>query len=134
MWASAALLSVLISGSSLQAANPQYQAGRIVDVEKKSHERVLYYLVNTPVTQEDPYYQVSLQLNGWQYLTEYTPRHAADSLPDDWKPGTEVHMKLTDKHHVLVKGPGGFELQLIVVKRTPGTTEIGAPQPAPVQK
>ncbi len=58
-------------------------------VEKKSHERVLYYLVNTPVTQDDPYYEISLQQGTWLYLAEYTPRHAADSLPDEWKPGAD---------------------------------------------
>src|SRR6266481_5955890 len=111
-WASAALLASLVSSCGLQAAEKQYQNGRIVSVEKKSRERVLYYLVNTPVTQDDPYYEVLLQQDNWLYLSEYTPRHAADRFPDDWKPGTEVQMKLADKRHVFVKGPGGLELQL----------------------
>src|SRR5713226_9207672 len=115
--ASAALLAVLISLPSLQAAEKQYGTGRIVNVEKKSRERVLYYLVNTPVTQDDPYYEVLLQQDNWPYLSEYTPRHAADSFPDDWKPSTEVQMKLADRRHVFVKGPGGLELQLTIVKR-----------------
>ena len=126
------LLSSLLSLPGL-AADKQYETARIVNIEKKSHERILYYLVNTPVTQDDPYYQLELQLNSFVYLCEYTPRHAADSLPDDWLPGTEVKMKLADKRHVSVKGPGGFELQLIIVKRTPGTAETAAPKPASVQ-
>ncbi len=133
--ASAALLAVLISLPSLQAAEKQYGTGRIVSVEKKARERVLYYLVNTPVTQDDPYYELSLQQSNWLYLAEYTPRHAADSLPDDWKPGTEVQMKVTDKHHAWVKLPGGSELQLIVVKRVPAATgDMAAPNAVPVQK
>jgi hypothetical protein len=126
------LLSVL-SLLGLAATDKLYETGRIVNVEKKSHERILYYLVNTPVTQDDPYFEVSLQLNNFVYQCEYTPRHAADSLPDDWLPGTEVKMKLADKRHVSVKGPGGFELQLIIVKRTLGTVETAAPKPASVQ-
>src|SRR5712692_6174740 len=132
--ASAALLAVLISLPSLQAAEKQYGTGRIVSVEKKARERVLYYLVNTPVTQDDPYYELSLQQGTWLYLGEYTPRHAADSLPDDWKPGTEVQMKLADKHHAWVKLPGLPELQVIVGKRIPATADMAAPNAVPVQK
>ena len=123
-WAIAALLVVVVSLPSLQAAEKQYGPGRIVSVEKKARERVLYYLVNTPVTQDDPYYELSLQQNDWLYLAEYTPRHAADSLPDEWKPGTEVQMKLVDKHHAWVKLPGLPELQVIVVKRIPANGDI----------
>ncbi len=130
----AALLVVLVSLPSLQAAEKLYGPGRIVSVEKKAHERVLYYLVNTPVMQDDPYYEVSLQQGNWLYLAEYTPRHAADSLPDDWKPGAEVQMKLADKHHAWVKLPGGHELQVIVVKRLPATEDMAAPNAGPLQK
>src|SRR6266853_3481859 len=131
----AVLLVVVVPLPSLQAAAKQYAGGRIVNVEKKSRERVLYYLVNTPVTQDDPYYEILLQQSNWLYLAEYTPRHAADSLPDDWKPGTEVQMKVADKHHAWVKLPGGSELQLIVVKRVPAATgDMAAPNAVPVQK
>jgi hypothetical protein len=132
-WASTVLLAVLISLPRLQAAEKQYGTGRIVSVEKKSRERVLYYLVNTPVTQDDPYYELSLQQSPWLYLAEYTPRHAADSLPDEWKRGTEVQMKLADKHHALVRVPGGSELQLTIVKRMPAAEDAATP-PAPVRK
>jgi hypothetical protein len=131
---SAALLVVLLSFSRLYAAEKQYEAGRIVTVEKKFHTRVLYYLVNTPITQDDPYYELSLQLGNMVLLTEFTPRHAADDLPDGWKDNAEVQMKVTDKHHVWVKQDGGMELQLLIVKRMPGTAPVAAPEPAPVKK
>ena len=75
-WTIAVLLAVSGSLPSLQAAEKQYGPGRIVGIEKKARERVLYYLVNTPVTQDDPYYELSLQQSNWVYLAEYTPRHA----------------------------------------------------------
>lgn len=127
-WAIAASLVVIVSVPRLQAAEKQYGPGRIVSVEKKARERVLYYLVNTPVTQDDPYYEVSLQQGNWLYLAEYTPRHAADNLPDDWKAGAEVQLKIADKHHAWIKGSGGPELQVIVVKR------LSANEDTPVQK
>jgi hypothetical protein len=69
--ASVTLLVFLFSFSHLFAAEKQFLTGRIITVEKKFHERVLYYLVNTPVTQDDPYYEVSLQLGDSVFLTEY---------------------------------------------------------------
>lgn len=127
------MLSILVSVPNLGAADKQYQSGRILNVEKKSHEKILYYLVNTPVTQEDPYYELLLQLNNFVYDCEYTPRHAADKLPEGWLPDTEAKIRVADKRHLFVEGPDGFELQLIVLKRTPGTPETTAPKPAPVQ-
>ena len=128
----AMMLSFLLSVPNLGAADKQYQSGRILNVEKKSHERILYYLVNTPVTQEDPYYELSLQLNNSVYECEYTPRHAADKLPEDWLPDAEVKIKVADKRHLFVEGPDGTELHLTVLKRTPGTPETTSPKPAPV--
>jgi hypothetical protein len=132
--ASAVLLLLLSFSSRLYAAEKQYEPGRIVTVEKKFHERVLYYLVNTPITQDDPYYEVTLQLGNLALLTEFTPRHAADDLPDGWKDNAEVQMKVTDKHHVWVKQDGGMELQLLIVKRMPASPPSAAPEPAPAKK
>jgi hypothetical protein len=134
MLASAALLVFLLSSSHLYAAEKQYEPGRIVTVEKKFHERVLYYLVNTPITQDDPYCEITLQVDNIVLLTEFTPRHAADDLPDGWKDNAEVQMKVTDKHHVWVKQDGGMELQLLIMKRMPATTPSAAPEPAPAKK
>jgi hypothetical protein len=129
----AALLAALLSVTNLYAAEKQFQTGRIVSVEKKFHERVLYYLVNTPVTQDDPYYEVSLQLGDSVLLTEFTPRHAADDLPEGWKDNAEVQIRVNDKHHAIVKQGGETELQLVIVKRLPGSVESAAPKPATVK-
>jgi hypothetical protein len=85
------------------------------------------------VTQNDPYYEVSLQLGDTILSTEYTPRHAADELPDGWTDDAEVQMKVTDKHHVWVRQAGGTELQLDIVKRTPGVVPAPPPKSAPVR-
>jgi hypothetical protein len=128
---SAALL--VLSFASLYAAEKTFEAGRIVTVEKKSHERVLYYVVNTPVTQDDPYYEVSLHLGNMILETEYTPRHAADELPEGWTENAEVQMKVTDKHHVSVKQGDGIERQLIIVKRVPAPTQAATPAASPAK-
>jgi hypothetical protein len=131
---SALLLAVLFSLPGLGATGKQYGPGQIVSIEKKAHERILYYQVNTPVTADDPYYEISLRQNDWVYVTEYTPRHASDTLPDPWKPGADVQLMIEDKHHAVVKEEGGRELSLIVVKRVPAAADRSSPAPSPGEK
>jgi hypothetical protein len=132
--ASATLLLFLVSSCHLYGAEKQYEAGRIVTVEKKFHERVLYYVVNTPITQDDPYYEITLRLGDLMLLTEFTPRHTSDELPEGWTGNAKVFIKITDKHHVSVKQDGGTELQLLLVKRLPTTETAADPEPAPAKK
>src|ERR1700690_3731771 len=115
--ASVALLAFLFSFSHLFAAETRYLPGRILTVEKKSRERVLYYLVNTPVTQDDPYYEIAVRVGDATYFGEYTPRHAAETLPDEWIPDAAVELR-TGKHYFFLKRPAGDEMQFLLVKRT----------------
>lgn len=133
IFATVVLLTALLSSPALRAAEKQYVPGQIVTVEKKFHERVLYYLVNTPVTQDDPYYELSLRSGDLLLLTEYTPRHAADELPDGWKGGSKVEMKVNDKHHVMVRQSDGIEMQLVIVKRTVEPVQPLVSKPASLQ-
>jgi hypothetical protein len=132
--ASATILLFLVSSGHLYGAEKQYEAGRIVTVEKKFHERVVYYQVNTPITQDDPYFEITLRLGDLTLLTEFTPRHAADELPEGWTGNAKVLIKVTDKHHVWVKQDGGTELQLLLVKRLPTAETAADPEPAPAKK
>jgi hypothetical protein len=127
------LLATALPLTVLRAAEKQYVPGKIIAVEKKFHERVLYYLVNTPVTQDDPYYELSLRAGDLLLLTEFTPRHAADELPEGWTSGGNVEMKVTDKHHVMVRQPDGIELQLLILKRTLEPVQPLATKPASIQ-
>ena len=60
------------------------------------------------------------------HIPRFEEQHRIDVGVAD--PGAEVQMKITDKHHAWVKGPGGPELQVIVVKR------FSANEDTPVQK
>jgi hypothetical protein len=131
--ATAVILASLLSSPDLRAAEKPYATGEIITVEKKFHERVLYYLVNTPITQDDPYYEISLRSGDVLLFTEFTPRHAADELPDGWKDGSKVELKLIDKRHVMVRQADGIELQLLIVKRTNGAGQSTASKPPSVQ-
>ncbi len=112
-----------------RAAEKPYQTGKIVDVQQKVDTRILYYLVNTPITQDDPYYEVSVQLGDTIYRGVHTPRHRGDRLPEDWKPEAEVQARI-DGHHLYVKRPNGPEVEFAIAKRRlakPGT-EAATPE------
>jgi hypothetical protein len=127
------LLAFLFLPLLLCAAESTYQSGKIVDLQRKTRSRILYYQVDTPVTQDDPYYEISVQLNKVVYTGDYAPRHAADTLPEDWKTGTDVSIRL-EKHYMFLQRPEGRELQFTLVKHkaaplaTPAV-EVAPPQP-----
>jgi hypothetical protein len=109
----------------LNAAESSYQPGKIVDIQKKARSRVLYYQVDTPVTQDDPYYEVSVQIKNVVYVGEYAPRHAADNLPEGWKAGADIKVRL-EKHYMFLERLEGRELQLQLVKHGPAKSAQSA--------
>jgi len=113
-------VAVVLLGVSCQsfAVEKSYQTGILVEARQKSHTRVLYYIVNSPVEQEDPYFEVSVRVNEVTYVGEYTPRHSLETLPDDWKPEAPVEVRL-EKHFMFLKRPNGSEMKLVIDSRTP---------------
>src|SRR5437763_15782082 len=83
-----------------------YLDGSIIDVQKKANTRVLYYIVNTPVTRDDPYYEVQVRVHETVYTAQYTPRHEDDSILEDYKPETKVQARV-EKRHLFLKREGG---------------------------
>jgi hypothetical protein len=111
------LLLAAITISSLYGAEKLYQTGTIVDIQQKVNTRVLYYQVNTPITQDDPYFEVSVQIKDTIYVGDYAPRHANDALPEEWNvPRAEVRLRL-EKHYMYLIRPTGTELQFVIAKR-----------------
>ena len=112
-------MATLASWSATEAKK-LYIPAKILDIQEKARTRVLYYLVNTPVTQDDPYFEVSVQLKDTVYLAEYTPIHRKDTLPDDWKVDTVVQARV-EKHYLFLQRPSGGEIQLVIIKRRPAS-------------
>ena len=110
------LLLLLLPG--LYAVEKQYQRGKILDIEQKARTRILYYLVNSAITRDELYYELSIQLRDTVYVVQYTPRHSADTLPEDGRSGSEVQIK-ADKRHLFVQRPGEMEADLVIVKHMP---------------
>jgi hypothetical protein len=106
----------LVLSQSLLAAEKNYQPVTIVDVQQKTNSRVLYYVVNTPITKDEPYYEVSVQLKDRLYVAQYTPRHSADTLPEEWKSGASAQARV-DGRHLAIKRPEGGEIEFVIIKR-----------------
>ena len=119
---SAILVFLCTAFLPLFAAQQVYQDGKVADIQQKVNTRILYYQVNTPITQDDPYYEVSVQVGSVVYLGQYTPRHPSDTLPEDLTVTSAVQVRL-DKRHMFIKRPSGGELDLIVIKHGPAKSE-----------
>ncbi len=124
------LLVFGLSVSSM-AVEKTFAAGKIINVTEKKNTQVLYYQVDTPITRDEPYYEISVELNQFIYRGVYTPRHTADRLPPEWMPGAAVKVRLAGKNLFLLE-PQGEELQLPIIKRT--EVKDDAPSPDAIQK
>src|SRR5579863_1763089 len=124
------LTTVLFLGA---AAKKQYADGTIVDIQQKTTTRVLYYQVDTPITQNDPYYEISVQIKDKVYFGRYTPMHASDSLPEDWTVGSAVQARI-DGRHLVLKRPGGTEMSFTFTKAAVTKPELSGPATAPAGK
>lgn len=111
---------VLLFLGCLSAAEKPYQAATITDVQQKTNTRVLYYVVNTPITKDEPYFEISIQMKDMVYVGRYVPRHANDALPEEWKPGFTLQARM-EGHRLFLKRPSGAEMQLTIVKKSAAT-------------
>jgi len=102
------------------------ETGKMLAIEKKARSRVLYYLVNTPITQDEPYYEVTVQLRDRVFVAEYTPVHASQTLPEDWQVDGTILVRV-DKRYLFAKQPGESELRLVILKQRIASPGPGAP-------
>jgi hypothetical protein len=101
-----AIGSALVPGfllPGLDAAGKHYQTGKITAVQKKA--RVLYYIFNAPMIEEDRFYQVSVPCGDAIYIGEYRPRHSRDRSPDAVDADAELPARV-GKHYVCLKSAG----------------------------
>jgi len=129
----AILVLTFLAQPGLYAAEKRYQDATVVQVQEKINTRVLYYVVDTPITKDEPYYEVSVQLKDMVYLGRYVPRHTQDTLPDEWIAGAAVEARVEGRH-LFVKRPSGSDVDFAILKHTaakPGEKTSG---PAPPGK
>jgi hypothetical protein len=89
----------------------------IIRAEQKVHDRIIYYVVNTPIYREEPYFEIELQVSDTLLVAEYEPSKLGETLPENWKPGARVQAKVQGRH-VWVRRPNGTDLRFMITKRT----------------
>ncbi len=109
-------------GAGSFAIESGYLALTIVRAELKMRDRVVAYVVNTPIYHEDPYFEVAVRVAGTVIVGEREPRNARETLPEDWKPGVVVRGR-ADKHHLFLRRPNGTEMRFIITRRTKAPRE-----------
>jgi hypothetical protein len=111
------LALVLLMGS--ETASLAVESGSvaltIIRAEVKTHDRVVYWLVNTPIYHEDPYFEVAVRSSGTVMVGEREPESAREMLPEYWKPGTLVQGRV-DRHHLFLRRLNGTEVRFIITR------------------
>ena len=110
------LLLLLGTGASSDAVESGYQTLTIVRAEQKTRDRVLLYLVDTPIYREEPYFEVAVRVGDRIVVGERDPEHKWEVLPADWKPGAVVQGRM-DKHHLYLRRLNGTYLRFIITSR-----------------
>jgi hypothetical protein len=116
------LLLFLGSGAGSFAVESGSLKLTIVRAEQKTRDRVLLYLNDTPIYQEDPYFEVAVRAGGWVVVGERDPEHKWETLPIDWKPGAAVEGRM-EKHRLYLRRPNGTYVWFIITSRSKAPAE-----------
>jgi hypothetical protein len=111
-----ALVLFLVPGAGSFAVESSNFPLTIIRAEVKTRDRVVYWVVNTPIYHEDPYFEVAVRAAGTVVVGEHEPRNAREMLPKDWKAGAVVQGRV-DKHHLFLRWPNGTEVRFIITRR-----------------
>ncbi|HWZ83372.1 MAG TPA: hypothetical protein VNW47_12135 [Terriglobales bacterium] len=114
-WLVALLLVVLAARS--YAAEPGEIPMTIVRAETTLRDRVVAWVNDTPIYQQDPYFEVAVRAGDKVLEGEYQPSSQWETLPEFWKPGVEVEGRVKG-HSLFLKRPNGVEIRFVILKRT----------------
>ena len=111
---------VLVCTATLSARAADWQVGRIQDVRKDVSSKVLYYVVNTPVTEDIITYTITVHVNDKLVSAFYEQDKVQDAPPSEWTESTPVWVRIEDKT-IWLKGATSSEIKLTVTKSKPAS-------------
>lgn len=117
-----ALLLLSVSGTGLLAVESGRLSFTIVRAAQKTRDRVVYWVVDTPLYHEDPYFEVEVRAGGTILVGEYEPRNAGEMLPENWRPGALVQGRV-ERRHLLLRRPNGTDLSFVITRRAAAPRE-----------
>lgn len=95
-----------------------WQVGRIEQVRKDVSSKVLYYLVNTPVTEDTTTYSISVHVQNRLLTASYDLDKVQSEPPVEWTENTPVWVEVSDKT-LLLKSATSGEYKLTISKSKP---------------
>ena len=94
----------------------------IVRAEEKKRDRVVAWVNDTPIYQQDPYFEVAVRAGDQVLEGEYEPQSQWETLPIFWKPGVQVQGRVRG-HSLFLKRPNGTEIRFVILKRTAASAQ-----------
>lgn len=114
------LLVVLVLSSMPLAAADPWLYGRIADVQKSVNTKTRAWVVNTPITEDEITYTVSVHVGDRLLTGNYQPTSEESPPPEEWTTNYPVKV-LVAGDAMSVRGPTG-EVRLHIIKRKPSKT------------
>ena len=110
-------LLLLNLGVGLFAVQNGEMTMTIVRAEEKKRDRVVAWVNDTPIYQQDPYFDVAVRAGDQVLEGEYDPQSQWETLPVFWKPGVQVQGRVRG-HSLFLKRPNGTEIRFVILKRS----------------
>lgn len=110
------VIATLLLAPRLWSGSDEWQLGRIVDVQKNVTTKTLYWIVNTPITQDETNYTVSVHVKDKILIGWYELGRSNSAPPQEWVKDRPVQVQI-DGHTMYLKKPDGDELKLHIEKR-----------------
>lgn len=110
-------LLLLLGCTAAYAVESGEQRMMIVSAETKLRDRVVAWVNDTPIYNQDPYFEVTIRAGQKLLRAERDPEHRFEMMPAFWKPGVEVHGRVQG-HSLYLKRPNGAEMRFVILKRT----------------
>ncbi len=89
----------------------------IVRAEQVARDRVVAWVNDTPIYQQDPWFEIAVRAGDKILEGEYQPSSPWETLPVFWKPGVEAQGRVHG-HSLFLKRPNGVEIRFVILKST----------------
>jgi PEGA domain len=121
------LLLVLCLATQLWSADENWQAARIVDVQKNVDSQTMYWVANTPVTRDVTTYRISVHHKDKILIGAYTASRSQPPPPEEWSRDRLVKLRLEgDNMYLLARSGDEFKLPIAKRKNAPMLPEVSA--------
>jgi len=119
---------MMVTAANAAETLKKTQPGVILTVEKKAHSHVQYYVVNTPVMADDPYFEAEIDSGGFVYTAEYEPRTSDEVLPDGCLAGQAVNVRVDHRHLFMQCLNSPVEMRWQIQKKKASAPDSDAPK------